>query len=331
MTDAGGQAARGPDVSPTEVLWDLLAQPVDPWGAAETLLGMSHGAARFLAAILLLSSPEAEDLLDAMPTLTRSLTIGTVGRPERSSGELRGPILWSETMAARAASSGDHNVFVFSIAARAYDTAENRVLVAALRALVEAARTVDTHDLRERDTELGRLVNHRAMLAHRWLEHRAFADVPHRVSRRDRQRTRAGTGRRKYGLALDVLERHAVPLTADELALVTDVPTRAQHRALGALIAELRRRGVDIPTLTIHRGILQAGPLTYIHPRSRRGRAERRSGIYIGDRAVDVPAVVEGRMLRVGATSPGDGEGEVPHLFLGTLSDAGTVLDAAGY
>jgi hypothetical protein len=230
-------------------------------------------------------------------------------------------------MAARASSSGDTNVFVFSIAARAYDTAENRVLVAALRALVEAARTVDTRALRERDTELARLVNGRAMLARQWLEHRAFVDVPHRVSRRDKQRTRASTRRRKYGLALDVLERHAVPLTADELALVTDVPTRAQHRALVALVAEFRRRGVELPNPAIHHGILQAGPLTYIHPRSRRGRAEQRSGIYVGDQAVDVPAVVEGRMMRVGA----HGRSEAPHLLLGSVDDAGSVLDAAGY
>jgi hypothetical protein len=326
VTDAAGERGAAP-LSPTEILWALLATPVDPWAAAETLLGMSHGASRLLAAILLLSSPETEDLLNAMPTLTRSLTIGTVGRPERSAGELRGPIQWSETMAARASSSGDTNVFVFSIAARAYDTAENRVLVAALRALVEAARTVDTRALRERDTELARLVNGRAMLARQWLEHRAFVDVPHRVSRRDKQRTRAGTRRRKYGLALDVLERHGVPLTADELALVTDVPTRAQHRALVALLAEFRRRGVELPNPAIHNGILQAGPLTYIHPRSRRGRAERRSGIYVGDRAVDVPAVVEGRMMRVGA----HGGSDAPHLLLGSVDDAGSVLDEAGF
>jgi hypothetical protein len=311
------------------MLWGLLAKPVDPWAAAEALLGMAHGASRLLAAVLLLSSPETEDLLNAMPAISRSLAIGTVGRTERANGELRGPILWSETMAARATSFGDSNVFVFSLAARAYDTAENRVLVAALGALAQAAHTVDPHAWPARDMELARLVNARATLANRWLEHRAFVDVPRRVSWRDRQRTRAGTRRRNYGLALDVLERSAVPLTPDEVALVTDIPTGAQHRAVVALVAELRRRGVDIPALAVRQGILQAGPLTYVHPRSRRSRAERRSGIYIGDRAVDVPAVVEGRVMRVGAAA--QTEGAPPHLFLETMADAGWVLDAAGY
>ena len=148
-----------------------------PGPRPEALLGLSLGAARILASVLLLSSREADRLLKAMPGLSRALTIGTQGRPERSGGELRGPILWAETMAARAASSGDPSCFVYTVAARAYDTPENRVLVAALKALADAGRTVDIRTLRARDTALARLINERSGTAIRWLEHRALVDV----------------------------------------------------------------------------------------------------------------------------------------------------------
>ena len=56
-------------------------------------------------------------------------------RPIRSRGEVRGPVLWSETMSARPPSFGDPDLFVCTSPQRDYDTAENRVLVRALRVL----------------------------------------------------------------------------------------------------------------------------------------------------------------------------------------------------
>jgi len=326
MSDTAGD--EQPELlSPTVQLWDHLAQPVDPWTAAEALVGMSHGAARMLAAILLLSSPEAESLLDALPRLTRCLAISTTSRSERSSGELRGPILWAETMAARAASAGDGGCFIYSVAARAYDTAENRVLVGALKALADAGRTVDTSALRERDSDLARLLNERGGAARMWLEHRALGGVPKgHVRTRDRQRTRAATRRPQYAVATELLDRHSEPLTAEDLALVADLRTRAQHRGIITLVAGLAARGVPLPPFNVHNGILASGPLVYIHDRSRRGRAERRGGIFLNDHAIDVPAVLDGRLVRVGIAAPS----EPAHLFLGSAGDLDPILDAAG-
>jgi hypothetical protein len=291
--------------TPTETLWEALAQPVDRWGAAEALVGLSRVGARLVAAVLLLASAEAEALLEAMPTLSRSLSLSTVSRPERSSAEVRGPILWSETMAARAASGGDPSTFVFSIAARAYDTAENRVLVSALRALGEASAAVDTRALRNRNAELATIVVERATGAHRWLEHRAFADVTPRATRRDLHRTRAGARHRAYRVALDLLRRQGVPLTGATLAGVADADTRAQHRGLVTLLAELRRRGADVDPLRVSEGTLEGGPLRYVHGRSRRGRAGETTGIFLDERSVD-------------------------HLLVQTSSGAAAVLDRAG-
>ena len=279
-----------------DTLWQRLSQPVDPWAAAEALLGMSHGASQLLAAILLLASPEAEALFVAMPALSRSLSMSTVGRPERTSGELRGPILWAETIAARAASAGDPYAFVSTRADRAYDTPDNRLLVSALRALVAAGRTVDTGALRERDSELARLVYERSMLAHRWLEHRPFVGVSPRVDRRDRTRSRAGRKHRQYQVAFDLLERHSVPLAPEDFALVIDPATAAQLGALAALLEAMS----GPPPLSVHRGAVEGGPVTFLHRRSRRARAEGRSGIYLAGRPVDVAVPVAVAALPAG-------------------------------
>jgi hypothetical protein len=274
---------------PTERLWDYLARPVDSLAAAEALLGMAHGDARALAAVLLLSSPEAGALLDAMPALSRSLSLSTISRSERSAGEIRGPILWSETIAARSASAGDPGTFVFALTSRAYDTPENRVLVSALRALRGAAKTVEPRALREHHAESAAVVADRSLRAHRWLEHRALIDVSAQVTRRDRQRARTSARRRQYAVAGELLARQAVPLSPAQLAAVADTATTAQLWGLVALLDGLRQRRVPLPPLRLDRGLLEGGPIRYVHPRSRPARSrEATAGTFLADRAVQV-------------------------------------------
>ena len=97
--------------------------------------------------------------------------------PERCYGELRGPVLWSETMSARSASAGDPGLFVCATTTKAYDTDENRVLKAALdairRAGVDAVHGSDTwHD------DVARRARHNGNRASHLLEHRTLSGVP---------------------------------------------------------------------------------------------------------------------------------------------------------
>ncbi|MGH9276156.1 MAG: hypothetical protein ACRDZU_16050, partial [Acidimicrobiales bacterium] len=251
-------------------VWSLLARPIDPWRSAEALMGMTPGAARMLAGVLFITSAEVEGLLDTMPTMIRSLAVGTASKPERTNSAVRGPILWAETIGARSASAGDPGTFVCAIAERAYDTPENRVLASALRTVVETARTVNTQSLRERDSDLSRLVRHNNSRAIRFLDHRALAGVSRgRVTARERARTRANRRKRGYEHALAVLERSDTPLDPQDLELVADARTEAQHAAIVAVVAELRKRGHMVPALEVHGGLVNAGPFTYIHDRSR--------------------------------------------------------------
>src|SRR5215211_5671254 len=96
----------------TKALWERLRRPFDVVEMVDAVLGLSPNVARQLAGTMLATSPEAESLLVAM---------STTSSPERCRGELRGPVLWSETMSARSSSSGNQDVFICSSPQRAYD------------------------------------------------------------------------------------------------------------------------------------------------------------------------------------------------------------------
>ena len=127
-------------------LWRRLALPVDPVAAGDVLVGLRPSNARQLLAVALAASPEADELLENLPKVLRSLSVSTTSHPIRCEGELRGPVLWSETMAARSASPGAGGVYICASPVKAYDTDENRILVAALLRILRAARAAESPD-----------------------------------------------------------------------------------------------------------------------------------------------------------------------------------------
>ena len=127
----------------TDAVLSRLGRPYDPVRVVAALLGLPARVARQVIGASVATSPEAEALLEAMPHIVRSLAIATTDRPERCYGELRGPVLWSETMGARSASAGDPGLFVCSTTTKAFDTDENRVLKAALAAIRRAGADAD--------------------------------------------------------------------------------------------------------------------------------------------------------------------------------------------
>ncbi len=124
----------------TRAVLARLTRPYEPTRCTAALLGLPLRAARQLVGAVIATCDEAEDLLDAMPRIVRSMAIATTDRPERCHGELRGPVLWSETMSVRSATAGDPGLFVCATTTKAYDTDENRVLKAALAAVERATR-----------------------------------------------------------------------------------------------------------------------------------------------------------------------------------------------
>jgi hypothetical protein len=259
-------AVAAPPTPATVAAWGLLARPVDSVAVAGALLGLSRRYAEALAAAVIATSPETVDLLMHMPRLLRSLSVATSTRAERCQGEVRGPILWSETISARGASGGDLDLLVCAAPQRAYDTAENRVLVAALHQIVDAARSVERHLGGSGDH--GRAARRLTNLGLRYLDHRTLNGIPRRrPNPREIRRVRAGRRARPYAPALAVLDRAVIGLTGSDVAEVADDFTIRQHALLVEVVDGLRARGHDVPPLRVRDHTLVGGPVGYRHER----------------------------------------------------------------
>lgn len=274
----------------TEAVWARLHRPFDPVEVADALLGLSMAITRQLAGAVLATSEEADDLLDSMPHVVRALAVSTTSSPERHHGEVRGPVLWSETMSARASSAGDTGLFVCASPSKAYDTEENRVLVAALDAIRRGAHLIDGLSQASHDDPVLRRARLNGARAVRFLEHRTLASVERcRPDGRAVRRARAGSRRQTYRPAVAMLDRAAEPLTVEHIAAHTDRRTAAQHDLLAATVEGFEARGAPVPPFRVDEGALRAGPIRYIHPRRGGDAADDVHGILVGDVLLDVP------------------------------------------
>jgi hypothetical protein len=274
---------------PTADLWRRLGRPFRLAETVDALFGLAPDVVGQLAGTVLCTSPEAVDLLHQLPTLVRALTTSVQASPIRSRGEIRGPVLWSETISARAASFGDPDLFVCTTPQRDYDTAENRVLVRALTMLADGGRAVERIGVAEYDDANLRAARANGRAARLFLDHPALARVTRdRVRPRTLKRVRGSKSAPRYHAALALLERAAEPLEVEQLLPYCDRRTGLQHAVLRAVIEDLEHRGMRIPPLRVEAGALLAGPITYIHPR-RLGARDRLHGIVVGDVLIDVP------------------------------------------
>lgn len=270
------------------VLLQWLARPYDPEKVASALLGLSSRVSRQLVGAVLATSDEAEHLLDAMPTIVRAMAIATTDRPERCHGEIRGPVLWAETMSARSSSAGDPGLFVCATTTKAYDTDENRVLKAALDLVRQAGRQAERGMDGHTDDVVAR-ARHNGKQAARLLDHQTLAQVPvTRPNGRSLRRTRAGSRRNTYRPALALLRRAADPVGPLHLNTFADDRTRAQHDLLAAALQHVEDVTGASPVLRSDRGGLTAGPVTFHHP-GRRGDSSHTDGITIEGVLLDVP------------------------------------------
>ena len=295
-TPAGSDPKPAPgERTATHELWDLLRRPFNVVEAVDSVLGLSPNVVKQLTGAMLATCTEAEHLLSVTPHTIRSLSISMSNQPEECRGELRGPVLWSETFSCRSSSPGRNDVYVCAAPSRAYDIPENRVLVAALLAVRDAGRSVDTISARSYDDDTLRKARFNGLRASRLLEHRALSSVArHRPSPREVRRARSGNRRSTYTPALTMLARAADPLEAEDILPFCDRRTRTQHALLVAVVRALCRRGLTGEPFRVVDGSLQSGLLRYHHPR-RRGDRSRPSGILVGPVLVDVPERVRDR------------------------------------
>jgi hypothetical protein len=276
---------------PLERLWGRLARPYSAASTISAVTGLSRPAVGELVGTVLATSREAEEVLAAFPRSIRSLATSMGAQAERCIGELRGPVLWSETLSARASSFGDPDLYICATPRRAYDVDENRVLVAALVTVREAARAAVEHiggEARYEDPTIREAI-HNGSLAARFVEHPSLADVSRRrPTGRALRRARSGKKRSTYAPAVRMLDRAAEPLDAAAVRSLCDRRTRAQHEVLLAVVDRLESTGGQLPGFRAERGALFAGPVQYRHP-ARAAELGGRSGITVGQVLLDVP------------------------------------------
>jgi hypothetical protein len=275
----------------TRVLWENLSRPLAVSDAARALFGLSFDVIRQLAGALVATSAEAEALLLTMPEVLRNLSITTVQTVERCQGEVRGPVLWSETVSARAGTAGATDVFVCLTARRAYDTPQNRVLVAALTAVRRSAADADAVARQAYDDEVLLRARANGDDARRFLEHRTMRDVSRkRPSRRDVAKAAAGRRSQQYLPAIDLLRRMRDPIGLNHLLPFTDARTAWQHWAIVSLAAQLRKRGAPLGAFRVTpSGDVRAGRLTFRHANVARETQNPLHGILFERLLVDVP------------------------------------------
>ena len=262
---AGTPAVDTFAVSPTAALLARLARPYDPVRAVGALLGLSPRSSRQLVGTVLATCQEADDLLDAMPRIVRSLSIATTDQPARCYGELRGPVLWSETMSARSASAGDPGLYVCATTTKAYDTEENRALKTALETIRRAGNDADDHGTEQEP--LARHARANSTRALRFIDHQTLFAVPvTHVTGRSLRRTRAGSRRTTYQPAIAMLRRAGDPLRAEHLEAIADEATLADHALLDAVLQAVSAEQGPLPPLRTSQGGVAAGPVRYHHP-----------------------------------------------------------------
>jgi hypothetical protein len=264
-------------VTPMARLWRRLALPVNPVEAADTLLGISPPNARQLLAVALATSPEADELVAGIPMLLRSLAVSTTTKTVRCDGEIRGPVMWAETMAARASSPGAGGVYICASPTKAYDTEPNQVLVAAFMRLYRAAGAAEheieegEHHPRPEDVVHAR---HNGEAVRRALEHRSLHGVSRiKPSGRMMQKTRTGTKAGVFRTAVALLQRSWAEVGADDLDDMLDPATRSQHELAADIVEILDFKDILHDRLRIVDGALVGGPFEYRHPASSSVRA----------------------------------------------------------
>jgi hypothetical protein len=268
-------------------LWKRLAAPIDPIAAADVLVGLRQANARQLLAVSLAASPEADNLCEALPHVLRSLSVSTTQTPVRCDGEIRGPVMWSATMAARSASPGAGGVFICASAVRAFDTDENRVLVAALGRIVRAARAAESpvvgshkppsYDLRR--------AKHNGDRARRALEHRSLKTVSRApIDGRTVFRARTGAKAAVFRTAIELLQRSWAEVGAEDLAPYVDERTYVEHNLAADVLDLLEMHGAVADRLKIDDGMLVGGSFAYGHPG--RDGGDRRAGVLVDGREI---------------------------------------------
>ncbi len=269
-------------------IWRRLAPAASGLDALDALLGLGANRGSSLLDETTLSSPEIHQFLHALPSLLREPELGVSEVRTSTTGGVRGPVQWSETLSARSASGGAAGVYVYTESHRTTDTPLNRVLVSTLEQLVALADRV----LASPTSARPELAAEAAETGRGALAHNAMAPLRdrrrtrrHPVSRRDTVRARSSRAASRYEPVLRASERIATPLgtaACAELSGSAEPATRSRLVLLHATLEAIDRRHRGLAPLVVRGTGLATGPVRYWPD-----RVDERGAIALGDVVID--------------------------------------------
>lgn len=264
LADTAEQSGSEPA---TSQLWRSRARTAPAIPFASALIGLDIAILSDAVSIALAASDEATTLLDGMEVRVRTLPSSVDAVPERCVNSVRGPILWGETLTARANALGNDDVFVCVTAGRSFDTVENRVLVAALESIARAEKAM-RGPLGERvmPKDATRIVAV-AEEARNWRRNPRLAKVKgSRLDGRDLARLRGGHRMARMKAVIAIRDRVAEPFVAEDLIGLAEVSTLVYHGFVTSVFGRLVERGMVSGPTTYSDGSLCLGAATFRHP-----------------------------------------------------------------
>ncbi len=253
--------------SATAQLWDRRDRRVPAVAAAAALTGVKGAVLRDAAKVSFAASVECESILSGMDTRVRALPMELGTELERCVHEVRGPVMWSETITARANAFGDEDVFVCNTVRKGYDGAENRLLVWLLSEAAHAFRAVRGPLGEFMSAGDCRRIEEIAITARKWrLSPRLAGVSPNRPSAREISHMRAGRHAYQVEPLLTGRRRLVQPFVASDIEDLTDQATTALHVGVLEIFEQVAEALGTEMVVGFANGALRCGPVSFRHP-----------------------------------------------------------------
>ena len=266
--------------SPTAEVWSRRIPSSDSALCISALLGLPGDQAEDIVAVTVAGSDSAWAFLVQLDQSLSSMKVSSEHVAQRCVNSVRGSVLWSETITARASALGNEDIFVCSVPSRSFDTPANRWLAVTAFTL----STAESALLRLSPEMLARMNANRehiarvSDLASRRRTDKRLAGVRAELPT-VRERWRLERNRRSTQLAsLLKLEEFSLDPFAQPSKLLdalTDSATAQYHSELLRLVKEEEAETGQIQELRYAGSGLELGRWRFLHPNLNQGSSSQ--------------------------------------------------------
>ncbi|CAB5063542.1 MAG: hypothetical protein F2942_02225 [Actinobacteria bacterium] len=266
--------------SPTAAVWSRRVPGSDSALCISALLGLPGDQAEDIVSVTVAGSDSAWDFLVQLDLSLSSMKVSSEHVAQHCVNSVRGSVLWSETITARASALGNEDIFVCSVPSRSFDTPANRWLAASAFSLsrAESALLRLSPDVVEAMNTNREHIERVADLASQRRSDKRLAGVRAELPS-VRERWRLQRNRRSSQLApLFKLEEFSLDPFARPSKLLdalTDSATSQHHTELLRLVMEEEAETGQIQELRYTGAGLEIGKWRFLHPNLNTGSSQQ--------------------------------------------------------